>query len=154
MPHKLVVLFLTRVRQMSLPSYESGNINGTIILLHGDAILLELGMIGVIISAIVYGGILTLSVSYVPLLLRTSNDISRRMRNFLLLYVILMVAISTTYMTTATATLTRSVFSDPNLFESSSTSYLFENGFVGAACTTLASWGADGFMVSRFNQKI
>ena len=137
---------------MLLPYYKSGN--STIILLHGDVITLELGMIGVIISAIVYGGILTLSVSYVPLLLKTSNDISRRMRNFLLLYVILMVAISTVYMITAIATLTRSVFSDPKFFwNSSSATYVFENGLVGAACTTVASWGADGFMVSRFDQK-
>ena len=121
---------------MSLPYYESGNINGTIILLHDDAIVLEL------------------AVSYVPLLLKTSNDTSRRMRNFLLVYVMLMVAISTVYITTATITLTRSVFSDPNLFWSSSGgTYVFENGVVGAVCTTLASWGADGFMVSKFNQR-
>ena len=136
---------------MSLPS---GNINGTIILLHDDAIVLELGMIGVIISAIVYGGILTLTVSYVSLLLKTSNDISRRMRNFLLVYVILMAAISTVYMITATAILTRSVFSNPNsLRYSSGGAYVFENRLVGAECIALASWGADGFMVSKFNQR-
>ena len=76
------------------------------------------------------------------------------MRNFLLVYVILMAAISTVYMITAIATLTRSVFSDPKFFwNSSSATYVFENGLVGAACTTVASWGADGFMVSRFDQK-
>ena len=141
---------------MSFPYYESGNFNGTIVIHHDDAIMLELGMIGVIISAIVYGSILTLTMSYVPLLLKASNDISRRMRNFLLVYVVLMVAISTVYMITATVIFARSVFSDPRLFWNSSSGgmYVFENGLVGAVCTTLASWGADGFMVSKFNQKI
>ena len=134
---------------MSFPYYESGNINGTTIPLHDDAIILESGMIGVIISAIVYGGILALTLSYIPLLLKASNDISRRMRNFLLVYVILMVAISTVYIITIIVALTHSVF-HPSSFQSEV--YLFQNRLAGALCITFASWGADGFMVSKFHK--
>ena len=134
---------------MSFPYYESGNINGTTIPLHDDAIILESGMIGVIISAIVYGGILALTLSYIPLLLKTSNDISRRMRIFLLVYVVLMVAISTVYIITIIVALTHSVF-HPSSFQSEV--YLFQNRLAGALCITFASWGADGFMVSKFHK--
>ena len=123
--------------------------NGTIIIFDDEPI--EVWMIGVIISAIVYGGILTLSLSYIPLLLKASNDISRRMRNFLLVYVILMVAISTVYIITITVALTDRIFHPLSL--QLPEGYLFQNGLVGALCTTFASWGADGFMVSKL-QKI
>lgn len=115
----------------------------------GDAIYLELWMIGVIVSAVVYGGVLFLSLSYIPLLLKTSNDISRRMRNFLLIYVTLMVTFSTVYLITMIFTLTRAIFSYPYHSNSAMQSYLFQNGLVGSMCTTFASWGADGFMVSK-----
>jgi len=117
----------------------------------GEAIYLELWMIGVIISAMVYGGVLSLSFSYVPLLLKTSHDISRRMRNFLLVYVAFMVAISTVYIITMIIALTRSIFhysADPSV-DPSETEYLFQNGLVGALCTTFANWGADWFMLWR-----
>ena len=56
---------------------------------------IELWMIGIILSAIVYGGVLSLNLFYFPLLLKSSYDISRRMRIFLLIYTALMVVIST-----------------------------------------------------------
>ena len=115
----------------------------------GVAIYLELWMIGVIISAMVYGGVLSLSFAYVPLLLKTSHDISRRMRNFLLVYVAFMVTISTVYIITMIIALTRSIFYQ---FDPSETGYLFQNGLVGALCTTFANWGADWFMVSKFQE--
>jgi hypothetical protein len=117
----------------------------------GDAIFLELWMIGVIVSAVVYGGILTLTFSYVPLLLKTSQGISRRMRNFLLVYVTFMVGISTVYIITTIIALTRTIFYDINYYHDK---YLFRNGLVGAICTTFANWGADGFMVSKLSKDI
>lgn len=102
--------------------------------------------IGVILSAIVYGGALFLAVSYVHLL-KTSNNISRRMRNFLLIYVTFMVANSTIYMITITIALVHTFSELGNPLYSATTVYYFENGFLGALSTTLASWGADGFMV-------
>ena len=115
---------------------------------HYDTITLEVWMIGVIISAIAYGGIVTLSLSYVSLLLKASNNISRRMRNFLLVYVILMVATSTVYIITIIVALTQNTFHSYQF-----QGYSFRNGLAGVLCTTFASWGADGFMVSKL-QKI
>ncbi|KAF8811730.1 hypothetical protein BYT27DRAFT_7336054 [Phlegmacium glaucopus] len=111
-----------------------------------DPIYLELWMIGVIVSAVVYGGILTLTLSYIPLLLKTSQSISRRMRNFLLLYVTFMVGLSTVYIITMIIALTYTIFYG---FDYHHGRYFFQNGLVGAICTTLANWGADGFMLWR-----
>ncbi|KAF8812850.1 hypothetical protein BYT27DRAFT_7335393 [Phlegmacium glaucopus] len=103
-------------------------------------------MIGVIISAMIYGGILSLSLSYVPLLLTTSQNISRRMRNFLLVYVTFMVAISTVYIIITTIALTQNIFHrDPGL----NPLVFYKIGFVDSMCTTFANWGADGFMLWR-----
>ncbi|KAF8800946.1 hypothetical protein BYT27DRAFT_7116358 [Phlegmacium glaucopus] len=103
-------------------------------------------MIGVIISAMIYGGILSLSLSYVPLLLTTSQNISRRMRNFLLVYVTFMVAISTVYIIITTIALTQNIFhKDPG----HNPLIFFKIGIVDSMCTTLANWGADGFMLWR-----
>ena len=105
-------------------------------------------MIGVILSAVLYGGMLFLTLSYVRLLL-TSNDISRRMRNFLLVYIIFMVANSTLYIITISIALTgimpvvQSTADNMNMA-------VFRNGFAGALSTTFTSWGADGFMVRTF----
>ena len=54
-------------------------------------------MLGVILSesAMLYGWDVTLVVTYIPLLLQTSQRLSRHMRNFLLVYVTFMVAVST-----------------------------------------------------------
>ncbi|KAF8800945.1 hypothetical protein BYT27DRAFT_7262497 [Phlegmacium glaucopus] len=114
----------------------------------GDRSTLELQMIGVIISAVMYGGILSLSLSYVPLLLTTSQNMSRWMRNFLLVYVLFMVAISTMYMIITTFALTQNIFhSKP--FSYIIVPYFSQIGFVEPTCTTLANWGADGFMLWR-----
>jgi hypothetical protein len=102
--------------------------------------------IGVILSAIVYGGVLFLAVHYVHLL-KTSNNISRRMRNFLWIYVTFMVANSTIYMITISIALVQTLSEIGNPLYPGTTVYYFENGFWGAMSTTFASWGADGFMV-------
>ena len=100
---------------------------------------IELWTIGIILSAIVYGGVLSLNLFYFPLLLKSSYDISRRMRIFLLIYTALMVVISTVYMITTSI-----------VFESSMTRGENCNGiFVRGFCLTFASWGADGFMVGQ-----
>ena len=70
-------------------------------------------MIGVIISAIIYGGVLSLTLSYGLLLLKTSYDISRRMRTFLLVYIIFMVALSTVYIIATIIALRNSIFGPP-----------------------------------------
>ena len=53
--------------------------------------------LGVIIPSMLYGVVATLAVTYIPLLLNTSHTIFRRMRNFLLAYVVFMVTASTVY---------------------------------------------------------
>jgi hypothetical protein len=104
--------------------------------------------LGVIISAMLYGGVATLSLTYIPLLLKTSHTISRRMRNFLLAYVTFMVATSTINTVTLIIAFTigHSIFGYgiDNGFDL----FTFPNGLVGSLCVTFASWGADGFMVS------
>lgn len=55
----------------------------------------EILTIGVIISAMVYGSVATLFLTYISLLLKTSHAISPRLCNFLLAYVVFMVSIST-----------------------------------------------------------
>ena len=111
--------------------------------------------ISVILSAMAYGGVLSLTLSYVFLLLKTSYDISRRMRIFLLIYVMFMLAMSTVYIIIIITALrtSLSIFSSAKdcgslsdiLYKMSS----FQDGLAGAFCITFANWGADGFMVSK-----
>jgi len=117
---------------------------------------LELWMISVILSAMAYGGVLSLTLSYIPLLLKTSYDISRRRRIFLLVYVIFMVAISTVHVITTIVALKASVPAGDDKDESCGGMFIlglspdwFQNGDMGGFCITFASWGADGFMLWR-----
>ena len=111
----------------------------------------ELITLGIIISAMVYGGVATLVLTYISLLLKTSHAISRRLRNFLLAYVIFMVAISTVNTVTLIIAFTigRNILPFGNSGTGNTINLLtFPNGMAGALCVTFASWGADGFMVS------
>lgn len=138
----------TSILTMSVPNNANSNLD--IVIQPGDGIYLELWMIGVILSAFVYGGVVFLSLSYLPFLLKTSNDTSPRKRNFLLVYVTCMVAISTIYTITISVALTRNIFRVGEFADHGGTTvYLFQNGFVGAWCVIFASWGADGFMLWR-----
>ena len=118
----------------------------------------EILTIGVIISAMVYGGVATLFLTYISLLLKTSHAISPRLRNFLLAYVVFMVSISTVNTITLIIAFTigRNIlpFGDSNSGTTGNAINLltFPNGMAGALCVTLASWGADGFMVSLLIQ--
>ena len=67
------------------------------------------------------------------------------MRNFLLFYVTFMVTVSTIYIITMTVALTNDMFFP---LDWSKKVYVYQNGRWGEFCVTLASWGADGFMVS------
>ena len=108
--------------------------------------------LGVIISAMLYGGVATLALTYIPLLLKTSQTISRRMRNFLLAYVTFMVTASTIY----TITLIIAFTIGQNILDNGPFQFpgdwfnplIFPNGFAGTLCLAFTSWGADGFMVS------
>ena len=108
--------------------------------------------LGVIFSAMLYGVVATLALTYIPLLLKTSHTISRRMRNFLLAYVTFMVAVSTVNTVTLIIAFTiGGVFGFGGLgADNEFALFLFPNGFAGALCITFTSWGADGFMVSLF----
>ena len=107
--------------------------------------------LGVIISAMLYGGVATLAL-YIPLLLKTSHTIFRRMRNFLLAYVTFMVTASTVYTITLIIAFTigHSILNNGLIALASDGPDLisFPNGLAGVLCLTFASWGADGFMVS------
>ena len=106
-------------------------------------------MIGVIVSAIIYGGVLSLTLSYALLLLKTSNDISRRMRNFLLVYdVTFMVALSTVYMITISIALIHSIFDYPHSLEGVQYPGFKTDLWVQYALRSLVGV-ADGFMVSK-----
>ena len=113
----------------------------------------EILTLGIIISAMVYGGVATLVLTYIPLLLKTSHTISRRLRNFLLAYVVVMIATST--VNTVTLIIAFTIGRDILPFGNSGTGdeidlLAFPNGMAGALCVTFASWGADGFMVSFY----
>jgi hypothetical protein len=117
----------------------------------------EIFTLGIIISTMVYGGIATLVLTYISLLLKTSHAISRRLRNFLLAYVVFMVAISTVNTVTLIIAFTigRNIlpFGKSGTLEGNMIDLLtFPNGMAGALCVTFASWGADGFMVSLLIQ--
>ena len=118
-------------------------------------------MIGVILSAMAYGGVLSLTLSYIPLLLKTSYDISRSRRIFLLVYVTFMVAISTLHVITTIIALKASVPAGIDKDELCGGMFIlglspdwFQNGDMGGFCITFASWGADGFMVRNFQVKV
>jgi len=102
--------------------------------------------LGVIFSAMVYGGVAVLTVTYIPLLLGTSHTISRRMRNFLLAYVTFMVAISTVNTVTLIIAFLSLLRVEGASLDMDNGAFL--NGLAGQLCITLANWGADGFMVS------
>jgi len=104
--------------------------------------------LGVIISAMVYGGVAALALTYIPLLLNTSHTISRRMRNFLLAYVAFMVAISTVNTVTLIIAFLGLLQVEHASSDKMVDMYAFPHGLAGALCVAFASWGADGFMVS------
>ena len=66
-------------------------------------LVLKVVELGVISSAMLYGIVATLALTYIPLFLKTSHMISRCMRNFLLAYVTFMVTASTVNTVRATA---------------------------------------------------
>lgn len=123
-----------------------------------DGNFLELWLIGIILSAMVYGGVLSLTLSYLTLL-KTSYTISRRMRSFLLAYVTLMVGISTAYIITSIIAVRDNIpFSDSycSIFACTLGSRIdsrSQDGFESVLCIMLASWGADAFMVSKFQRE-
>lgn len=116
----------------------------------------EILTLGIIISAMIYGGVATLVLTYISLLLKTSHAVTRRLRNFLLAYVVFMVAIST--VNTVTLIIAFTISRNILPFGNSGTTgngidlLTFPNGMAGALCVTFASWGADGFMVSLLVQ--
>ena len=136
-------------------------VNGTqwIVPLYWPALLYEenkLWMIGIILSAVIYIGLLSLALSYVPLLLKNSCVNSRGMRIFLLIYVVFMVTVSTVYIVTAIIALKKSLpvdYSNALWNNDTADPDWFQNGYAGGVCITFASWGADGFMASKFSQR-
>ena len=121
-----------------------------------DSQLLQLNRtitaLSVIISAMLYGGVAILALTYIPLLIKTSHMMSRRMRNFILAYVIFMVAVSTVNTVTLIIAFVigRSILNYGGEVGDLFDLITFPNGLAGALCVTLASWGADGFMVRLF----
>ena len=118
-------------------------------------LILEVVELGAIFSAMLYGVVATLALTYIPLLLKTSHTISRRMRNFLSAYVTFMVAASTVNTVTLIITLTLryNIFNYATIGLPPGDGFdldTFPNGFAGALCVAFTSFGADGFMVSLF----
>ena len=109
--------------------------------------------LGIIISAMLYGGVAALALTYTPLLLKTSPTISRRMRNFLLAYVTFMVTVST--VNTVTLIIAFAI-GHTILYIDDLTGYILAtldaspNGLAGPMCIAFAGWGANGFIVSFF----
>ena len=99
----------------------------------------------------VYGGILSLVLSHIPLLLKTSSNISRRQHNYLFLYVVFMITIDTIYTVTMVIGLIDlkrfGVFEEGTEGLPDGFYYSFPNGYAGGICVTFASWSADIFMV-------
>ena len=115
----------------------------------------EILTLGIIISAMVYGGVATLVLTYISLLLKTSHTISLCLRNFLLAYVVFMVVTSTVNTVTLIIAFTigRNILHFGNSGTDKGIDLLtLPNGMAGALCITFASWGADGFMVSLLIQ--
>ena len=113
--------------------------------------------LGVVISAMLYGGVATLTLTHIPLLLKTSHTISRRMRNFLLAFVTFMMTVSTINTFTLIIAFTTGLFlnSDALIWHTDHlvVTAILPNGFSGILCITFASWGANGFIVSFYIEK-
>ena len=104
---------------------------------------IEISLVAFILSILVYGSMLSLAVPLVHLLLKSSYEISRPRRIFLLIYVMFMAAISTVYMVITSIVLkTAGGFGD-KCFDI----------FVRGLCIVFSSWGADGFMVGQNSQR-
>ena len=110
---------------------------------HDEQTETEISLVAFIFSALVYGGMLFLTMPLVHLLLKSSYEISRPRRIFLLIYVMFMAAISTVYMVITSIVLkTAGGFGD-KCFDM----------FVRGLCIVFSSWGADGFMVGQNSQR-
>ena len=96
-------------------------------------------MLGTITSAIAYGIVIVLSGNCFLLLLKKRDIYSNRMRLFLLIYVTVMLLLSTLAIIQSTVGITLYIFQNTDL-----------PPLVGSSSATLplAIWGADGFMVN------
>ena len=74
------------------------------------------------------------------------------MRNFLLVYVTFMVAVSTVNTVTLifAFAIGRNIFIHSRVYDPELNPSTFPNGLAGGLCAVFASWGADGFMVRLF----
>ena len=117
----------------------------------GQESFLKIIKLGVIFSAMLYGCVVTLALNYIPALLQTSHTLPRHMRNFLLVYVTFMVAVTTVNTVTLIIAFSigHNIFTNINEFSPGT----FPNGLAGELCCILSSWGADGFMVRMFKWK-
>jgi len=108
-------------------------------LIPGLYVYLEFQMLGTIISAIAYGIVIVLSGNCFLLLLKKRGIYSNRMRFFLLIYVTVMLLLSTLAITLSIRGITLLIFQGVD-----------SPSLLGAAPATLplAIWGADGFMVN------
>ena len=106
-------------------------------LVPGPDVYLEFRMLGTIISAIAYGIVIVLSGNCFLLLVKQGGIYSNRMRLFLLIYVTVMLILSTLAIILS-------------IWESMLLIFQGVDPPVGAAPPTLplAIWGADGFMVN------
>lgn len=111
-------------------------------LIPGPDVYLELKMLGTIISAIAYGIVIVLSGNCFLLLVKKRGIYSNRMRIFLVIYVTVMLAISTWAIIQSIWGITLLIFQDVNVPESLLISYSPDT-------LPLAIWGADGFMIWR-----
>ena len=135
-------------------SYEYSPVVGILPWDSKSASYLKLWIISTIISAMVYGGVLSLALSCIRLLIKNSNESHRCLYKFFLLYVAFMVTISTLYtITMVIGLLNLNRFGTPTLPDPTwgpidQPFYAFPNGYVGITCITVATWGADGMIVS------
>ncbi|KAF8802950.1 hypothetical protein BYT27DRAFT_7341070 [Phlegmacium glaucopus] len=113
---------------------------------------LKVVMTGVIISSVANVIVLSLTLSYVPLLLKTSHAISRRMRKFLLAYITFMATVSTVYLNIIVIAF-RNRSAGLTLLECVGPMVQYRSndriGLLSGLCTLFSSWGADGFMLWR-----
>lgn len=111
---------------------------------HRDPDLKIIGL-SVILLAMLYGNVVTLALTYIPLLLKTSHMISQHMCNFLLAYVMFMVTVSAVYMIMLIIgfTIGHNIL-DPFSILSVFNVLDFLNGIVGSFCLAFTSWGANG----------
>ena len=110
---------------------------------HEEQTETKISLVAFIFSALVYGGMLSLTMPLVRLLLKSSYEISRRKRIFLLIYVTFMAAISTAYMVITSIVLKTAGGLGNKCFD------ILARGL----CIVFSSWGADGFMVSQNSQR-